>query len=93
MTGANQEMTTGKRKSGSVFGGFIKGLTMMDSDLGTSYLESYRAFDDGGNDLGLNNTLYQIISGKESDYDHVLMLDSGCHNFCSIRVQTAGCVL
>lgn len=69
--GVKAEASSKKRKFGSRYGGTIKGLASIVSNLAASYLHSYKGFDDASDDLGLHNLLHRIIAGKEPDYDQI----------------------
>ncbi|KAL8663085.1 MAG: hypothetical protein Q9202_004122 [Teloschistes flavicans] len=58
-----------KRTFSGLYGGEPTGLIRQVCVVGRQYLESYRGFDDTGDDGSLHNLIRRIISGRETDAD------------------------
>lgn len=61
----------GKRKTSGLYGGTVKSLARMVSQLGAEYLGSYKGFDDTGDDGALHNLLRRIQSGEETEIQKI----------------------
>lgn len=61
----------GKRKRSGLYGGTIRGLVSMVSNLGAEYLNSYQGYDDTADDGGLHNKIRRIQSGEETRIDEI----------------------
>ena len=57
--------------SHGLYGGTTGGLISLISQLGAEYLNSYRGFDNTGDDGALHNTLRKIQSGEKTDMDSI----------------------
>ncbi|KAI4190613.1 MAG: hypothetical protein LQ346_004890 [Caloplaca aetnensis] len=61
----------GKRKTSGMYGGSVQALINQVLCLGQQYLESYRGFDNTGNDGALHNRINMIQQGEETDQEEI----------------------
>ncbi|KAL8903134.1 MAG: hypothetical protein Q9207_004121 [Kuettlingeria erythrocarpa] len=61
----------GKRKTSGLYGGSVQALINQVLCLGEQYLQSYRGFDNTGNDGALHNRINMIQQGEETDQEEV----------------------